>query len=180
MGLKYYSFRVSGVKEKEVAEIKDYLEYLLEKENFSYITTGALKSDYQRIRFYNMFDELGIKPISPLWWCDQKKYLRELIRRNIEFIITRIAAHGLPIEIMGKIVDEKIIDTIIAKSEKYGFNPAFEGGEAETLVVYSPLFNSRICIEGEIVSKGVNAELIIRRAWLENRKARECLKIRVL
>ncbi|MCE4606441.1 MAG: diphthine--ammonia ligase [Desulfurococcales archaeon] len=177
MGLKYYSFQVSGIKEKEVSEIKDYLRYVLEEEGFSYITTGALKSDYQRIRFYNIFNELGVKPISPLWWCDQEKYLWDLVRVNIEFIITRTAAYGFPINIIGKIVDEALIDVIIAKSKKYGFNPAFEGGEAETLVVYSPLYRKRICIDGEIELKGVNAELVIQKAWLDDTGVKECIKI---
>ncbi|MEB3756247.1 MAG: diphthine--ammonia ligase [Desulfurococcales archaeon] len=177
MGLKYYSFQVSGTKEKEVTEIRNYLQYVLENEQFSYITTGALRSDYQRIRFYNIFNELGVKPISPLWWCDQEKYLRDLIKTKIEFIITRIAAYGLPVNVIGKIVDEDIIDIITAKSRIYGFNPAFEGGEAETLVIYSPLYKKRICIEGQIKSKDVFAELIIRRAWLDDIEARECIKI---
>jgi diphthine-ammonia ligase len=179
MGLRHYSFPVSGIKEKEVKEIKHYLLYLKEIEEFSYITTGALKSDYQRIRFYNVFNDLSIKPISPQWWCNQEKYLKELARVDIQFIITRIAAYGLPVDYVGKIVDDATIDEIISISRKYGFNSAFEGGEAETLVVYSPLYRKRICIEGEILSKGMNAELLIRKAWLDDINRDKCIIIQV-
>ncbi|MEB3757334.1 MAG: diphthine--ammonia ligase [Desulfurococcales archaeon] len=179
LGLKHYWIRVSGLKEIEVDEIRKGLERILRTEDFTYVTTGALRSDYQKVRFYSVFNELGLKPISPQWWCDQGKYLERLVDYGVEFILTRVAAYGLPVEFIGKIVEREMVERILLLASKYGFNPAFEGGEAETLVLYTPLYKKRLCIEGEIIRKGFGGELLIKKAWLgDNSSGDRCLIIR--
>jgi diphthine-ammonia ligase len=179
LGLKHYWIKVSGIKEIEVEEIRNGLERVLREEDFSYVATGALKSDYQKMRFNSVFDELGLKPLNPQWWCDQSKYMRSLVDYGVEFIITRVAAFGLPLEFIGKIVDKKMVERILRLADKYGFNPAFEGGEAETLVLYMPLYKKRLCIEGSIVRKGFGGELLISRAWLnDGMSSSECVIVR--
>ncbi|MEM3244998.1 MAG: ATP-binding protein, partial [Metallosphaera sp.] len=39
-------------------------------------------------------------------------------------------------------------------SRKYKFNPAFEGGEAETFVLYAPLFKRKLIVEGKPIKLG--------------------------
>ena len=47
---------------------------------------------------------------------------------------------------MGRKIDEKCIDDLIRLNEKVGINLAFEGGEAETLVLDGPIFKKRVKI----------------------------------
>ncbi|QKQ99651.1 diphthine--ammonia ligase [Metallosphaera tengchongensis] len=114
------------------------------------ILTGALLSDYQRMNINLIAHDLGLKTYSPLWRKDQERYMRELIRYGFEFIITSASAYGFPFELVGKVVTQTDVEKIISRAKAFGFNPAFEGGEAETFVVSAPLFQRRLNVEGEI------------------------------
>ncbi len=120
----------------------------------THVVSGALLSDYQRQRMGWVAERIGLKPINPLWRIDQEMYMRRLVRDGFEFILIRVAAFGLGPELLGKVVDEKMVDDIIKKAKRYGFNPAFEGGEAETLVLKAPAYKLRLKVEGEVVSRG--------------------------
>lgn len=113
------------------------------------VVAGALLSDYQRLRFSMAAEEVGLKTYTPLWRKDQEKYMRSLIREGFKFIIISIQAYGVPEKFLGKVLTEADIDEIIKLSKIYGFNPGFEGGEAETLVVDAPLFRYRLEVKGE-------------------------------
>ncbi|RLI99735.1 MAG: diphthine--ammonia ligase [Candidatus Aenigmatarchaeota archaeon] len=131
----------------ELFILKQTLSDAISKYDIEGIVTGALLSDYQRMRINFIAEELGLPVYSPLWRKDQAEYMRELVRDGFKFIITSISVMGLSRDFIGKIVDEYIIERIIEVAERYGFNPAFEGGEAETLVVEAPLFKGRIIIK---------------------------------
>ena len=119
-----------------------------------YLVTGALLSDYQRQRLGAWSEEAGLVPVNPLWRIDQAKYMRALVRQGFEFILTRVAAYGLGPEWLGRVITEEDVEEIIRLAERYGFNPAFEGGEAETLVVKAPLYKKRLKVKGEKVYRG--------------------------
>ncbi len=112
------------------------------------IVSGALLSDYQRLRFSIIAEEEGLKTYTPLWRKNQAEYMRSLIREGFEFIVVSISAMGLPPSILGKPITLRDVEDIIRLAEKYGFNPAFEGGEAETLVLDAPLFRMKLMVEG--------------------------------
>ncbi|MET1159940.1 MAG: diphthine--ammonia ligase [Thermoprotei archaeon] len=132
------------------------------------VVSGAVLSDYQRFRFMYVADKLGLKVYTPLWGVNQENYLLELIDNGIEFIIVSISAYGFPPEYLGKVITREIARQILRLARKYGFNPSFEGGEAETLVVYAPLFKNRLVVEGEVVSKGPwNHIYIIKNVYLQ-------------
>ncbi len=118
-----------------------------------YIITGALRSDFQRIRFNFIASEYGLKVISPLWRKNQEYYLREIVRHGIEFTLISISVKGLPPKYLGKALNEEDIEEIIRLSRIHGFNPAFEGGEAETLVLDAPLFKKRLVLEDYKISR---------------------------
>ncbi|MCE4617369.1 MAG: diphthine--ammonia ligase [Desulfurococcales archaeon] len=167
MGLRNLSYIVSGEKEIEVEEIKSALRDAAEKFGFDYLVVGALRSDYQRLRLEVVGEEIGVKLVSPAWWCNQEVYLRVLVDSGVEFVLTRVAAYGLKTGFLGRVVDEDMVDNIILLSRKFGFNPAFEGGEAETLAVYTPLYRNRLCFDADIVRMGDVAELRFNRVWLD-------------
>lgn len=152
MGFRLYYFTTSGEKDKELDDLRKAFKYLKEQ-GVKGIVTGALLSDYQRLNINIIADEIGLKTFSPLWRKDQASYLRELVRDGFKFIITSATAYGFPFHLLGKVIDENDVEEIIKSSEKYGFNPAFEGGEAETFVVYAPLFKRELKVEGELIKR---------------------------
>jgi diphthamide synthase (EF-2-diphthine--ammonia ligase) len=63
-----------------------------------------------------------------------------------------------------------LLDEIITLNSKYGMHLAFEGGEAETLVLDCPIFNKRIKIlESSNVWDRDNGYLLITKAELEKK-----------
>lgn len=142
---------------EEESEIKTLESAIIDAINLYHIealVTGALLSDYQRMNIEMLCDELNLPVLSPLWRRDQEDYLLELLDLGIEFIITSITVMGLSPRLLGKVITQRDVEEIIASSRKYGFNAAFEGGEAETLVVNSPLFTKRLCVKGKVVREG--------------------------
>ena len=112
------------------------------------VVSGALRSDYQRIRYLSVTDRLGLWHLSPLWHKDQEEYMRSLVREGFRFIVTRVSAYGLPLKLLGRVLDRRDVENIIRLARRHGFNPAFEGGEAETLVVRAPLMKRRLRVRG--------------------------------
>jgi len=142
-----------GYKEKEMDDLRRAL-IEAEKRKIEGIVTGALKSDYQRLNINLVAEELGLKVFSPLWRKNQEEYLRELLEEGFRFIITSASAYGFPLDLVGKEVTKDDVERIIEASRKYGFNPAFEGGEAETFVVDAPFFKRKLKVKGRIIHLG--------------------------
>ena len=112
------------------------------------VVSGALLSDYQRLRFAIVAEELGLRSYTPLWRIDQADYMRSLVREGFKILVLSVSAYGVPENIVGKVLDDSDVERIVQLARVYGFNPAFEGGEAETFVVDAPLFSYRIEVEG--------------------------------
>ena len=141
---------------KEEEALKELLIRVRDSYGVETIVTGAVLSDFQRLRFVSIIEEIGLNLYSPLWRFDQERYLIELIEHGIEFIIVSINTYGLPVKYLGRVLTMRDAYEIIELARKYGFNPSFEGGEAETLVVNAPLFSRRLVVEGEVVVRGLN------------------------
>ncbi len=113
------------------------------------IVSGALLSDYQRIRFSLAAEEAGLKSYTPLWRKSQEEYMRSIVMEGFKVMVLSVQAYGLPENLVGKVLTLSDVEEVIRLSKIYGFNPAFEGGEAETLVVDSPIHRYRIVVKGE-------------------------------
>ncbi|WP_338600336.1 diphthine--ammonia ligase [Sulfolobus tengchongensis] len=149
MGFNLITFNTSGEKEKELEDLRNVLLEAKE-EGAEGIISGALLSDYQRLNISLIAEELGLKTFTPLWRKNQEEYMRWLVREGFKFIITSASAYGFPFNLLGKEITEEDVEKIITSARKYGFNPAFEGGEAETFVIYAPLFKRQLKVEGEL------------------------------
>lgn len=149
MGLKLFTFTTSGEKNLELEDLKRAF-LRAKKEGAEGIVSGALLSDYQRLNISIIAEEVGLKTYAPLWRKNQEEYMRWLVRDGFKFIITSASAYGFPFELLGKIIEIEDIEKIIEASRKYGFNPAFEGGEAETFVTYAPLFKRELKVIGKL------------------------------
>jgi uncharacterized protein (TIGR00290 family) len=163
--------KAMGLKWLYAVGSEDLLEKLLVKAKemgATHVVSGALLSDYQRQRMGYVAKKLGLVPVNPLWRIDQEEYMRMLIKHGFEFILIRVAAEGLGPEFLGKVVDEGMMDRILRLARKYGFNPAFEGCEAETLVLKGPLYKKRLVVRGEARKRGPGDWVyVIKEARLE-------------
>jgi len=119
------------------------------KENFNVegIVHGGILSEFQRKRFEQVSNNLGVTLISPLWKQNQKEYMKNLLKLKFHFLIISATSGGLDESWLGKKITDDDLVTLENLSEKHGFNLSFEGGEAETFVIDCPLFSYPIKIQ---------------------------------
>ncbi len=164
--------RVSGIKEREVEELARILEEVRGETGFEALSVGVLASRYQERRIRAIAERLGVEVWAPAWDADPEEYMRLLVREGFRFIITRISVMGLPPRLLGRVIGEEEVEEIIRLSRKYGFHAAFEGGEAETLVVDAPHYRSRLRVHGRPVRLGpYEWELAVDRVELEPKQS---------
>jgi len=131
------------------------------------VVCGAIASNYQRKRIEKVCKELKLKLLTPLWGKDPEELLREMLKNKFEIIITSVSAEGFDEEWLGRKIDEKCVENLIRLKKKFGVNIAFEGGEAETIVLDCPIFKRKILItKAERVWKGDSGIFEIRDAKL--------------
>lgn len=158
-----------GVKEEELNDLEETLLRLKGK-GVEAVYSGALESVYQKSRIDNICEKLELKSISPLWHKNPIEYMQEIVNLGFEVIITSVSAYGLTKEWLGKKITQETIDEIIELNKKYGIHPAFEGGEAETLVLDGPNFDRKIVIdEAEKMWNYDNGTYNIKKAHLEEK-----------
>ncbi len=160
--------KTKGEKEVELRDLKQALKLAKQKYGIEGIVTGALFSTYQRDRIERVADTLGLKIFSPLWHKSQEQEMQELLENGFEFILTSVAAEGLDKGWLNRKIDQKALEELKQIQLKNRMNMAFEGGEAESLVLDCPLFKKKLVIEKtEIVEESRNvARMIIQKAKL--------------
>ncbi len=149
MGLNSISIPIfSQDRAGEEEEVKKSLKKLIEEYDIDYIVAGLLGSYAQKMLLQEIAEDMGINLYTPLWGRDRSRYLLELIDNGIEFMITSITTWGLPpSHFLGKIISRELAIEILRRARIYGFDPCFEGGEAETFVVNAPLYRFRLCLD---------------------------------
>jgi diphthine-ammonia ligase len=164
-----------GEKEEELVDIRDSVLSARKKFSFDFIGSGGLSSEYQRSRLQKIADEIGISSLAPLWGIDQKQYLRTLVSEEFNFILTSVSAAGLDDRWLGKVIDEIAAEELLSLAGKYRFNAAFEGGEAETLVLDCPLFLKKKMeiLESEKFWDGSRGRLVIKKVRLTYKQSQE-------
>jgi ABC transporter with metal-binding/Fe-S-binding domain ATP-binding protein len=150
MGVGWERLPVSGEKEVEVKELQQKIALLKGKLALDAICTGAIASRYQRERVATLCSELGLAEFSPLWGEQEESLLKELLSLGFEVYFSSVSAEGLGREWLGSRLDEERIKSLLGLNRRYGINVSGEGGEYETFVCDSPLFQKRIrVIEAE-------------------------------
>ncbi len=139
-----------GYKEKELIDLKKALVKSINEFGVEGIVTGAIRSVYQASRVQRLCDELGLWCFNPLWLESQEVVLKEVLNNNIKAIISSVAGYPLTRDFLGKELDSEVINKLISYNNI--INPAGEGGEIETTVIDSPLFNKRIVIRNSMIS----------------------------
>lgn len=168
LGLPLVIGHTEGEKETELGDIASAIEGARNEFSFDTIASGGIASKYQRSRIDEIAKQLGLKAEAPLWGINQISYLQKLVSSHYKFILTSVSAEGLDKSWLGREIDQRSVQEIIRLSKKYGFNPAFEGGEAETLVLDCPLFERETLriLQSEVDWRGNYGRLLIRKAEL--------------
>jgi asparagine synthase (glutamine-hydrolysing) len=168
-GIPIVEAETHGKKEEELEDLKKALEKAKNQYKIKGIVTGALHSTYQKERIEKIAASLGLEVFSPLWHSDQEKYMRDITSSGFKFILTKISAEGLDKSWLNRVITEKDVEKLVEIDKKIGINIAFEGGEAESLMIDGPIFKKSIKItdfeideESKIVAtlRIKNAELI--------------------
>ncbi|MCK5290085.1 MAG: TIGR00289 family protein [Candidatus Aenigmarchaeota archaeon] len=146
IGIKLIKKETDAEKEEELSDLEDVLSVVAE--DVDAVVTGAFFSNYQKERIDKICEKLGLESAAPLWQKDAEKTITEMVESGFKIIITKVAAEGLGEEWLGREIDRDAIDELVELNRKHKISIVGEGGEFETLVLDSPLFEKRI----EIVS----------------------------
>ena len=169
MDIPIISIETDGIKEAELEDLKKGFQKL-KTLGIEAIYTGALYSVYQKSRIEKLADEVGLEVISPYWHVDELEYMRMIVSLGFEVIISGVAAYGLDEKWLGRKIDDECIDDLLKLNDKVGLNIAFEGGEAETLVIDGPIFKKRVKILEDESHWHVDSGLyVIKKAVLEEK-----------
>jgi len=141
-----------GVEEKELDDLKKLIEKV--RDDIDVIVAGGIASSYQAKRIKKICSELGLKFYAPLWDFSGERVWGRLFNDGFKVILTKISCEGLGKEWLGKVIDKKMFEEMKRLSRKHGFRIDFEGGEAETSVVYMPGFRKEIKIKFDVESEG--------------------------
>ena len=81
--------------ETEIEELQNLVAKAKKDFGIDGFVHGGLFSNYQKIRFETIGNNLNLKVLSPLWHINQKNYLKELLQSKFKFIITSVSSAGL-------------------------------------------------------------------------------------
>lgn len=152
----------SEMRNEEVNELLRGLKRILREVAFTGLVSGVIASDYQRSRVDRLCEELGLASLNPLWKKDPYLLLWEELEAGFEMIVTACMAMGLGREWLGSKLTTKSVLRLKALSERYGFNPAFEGGEGETFVLDAPFFHEKLrVVKHKTIWEGSSGRYVI-------------------
>ena len=106
------------------------------------VVSGAILSDYQRLRVEAVAASLGLVSLAPLWRRNQASLLREMAAGGLAAVLVKVAALGLaPEEHLGAALAD-VTPHLCALERRFGCHAAGEGGEFETLTLDAPFFTA--------------------------------------
>lgn len=168
MKLPLLMVKTKGEKEIELKDLERALSLAKKRYKIEGVVSGAIFSTYQRDRVERVCDKLGLKIFSPLWHKPQEMEMRELLAAGFEVIISAVASEGMDKSWLGRKVDKNLIVEMVNLHKKYGTNIAFEGGEAESLVLDCPLFKKKIeLVEfDKVMDSDCSGRIVVKKARL--------------
>lgn len=112
------------------------------------MASGAIASDYQRLRVEEVAGRLGLASLAYLWHAPQAALLRGMIDGGLQAILVKTAALGLePARHLGLGI-AALAPHLATLRDRFGCNVCGEGGEYETLTLDCPLFaHGRIVLD---------------------------------
>jgi len=163
--------RYEGTPGDEVEDLYALLKRVKDETGCEGVSSGAIFSDYQRVRVEHVCERLGLKSLAYLWHMDQKQLYDEMIASGVEAILIKVAGAGLvPQKHCGKSLKE-MRDTLWGLNSRFGVHVCGEGGEFETFTLDCPLYRRRIVLkEHELVEEsGDVGYLVIKELGLADK-----------
>jgi asparagine synthase (glutamine-hydrolysing) len=168
-GIPLVERETKGEKEKELEDLGKAVKEAVERHGIEGIVSGAIHSNYQRMRLEKIADKAGIKSFSPLWHTNEEGMLKAMLKEGFRVMVIKTAAAGME-GFAGKVITDRLISELMKVREKHGISIAGEGGEFETLVLDAPLFRKRISCEGyEVRGRGSVKEVSLKGCRLEEK-----------
>jgi ABC transporter with metal-binding/Fe-S-binding domain ATP-binding protein len=154
----------------EMKDLQRALVKMKSRDEFSGLVTGAVASDYQKTRFDNMCDAIGLKTYSPLWHKNPRLLVDDLKKSGFRIILTAVAAKGLDESWLGRELTETEWPKLERLSKIHGIHLTGEGGEYESFVLDTPHFSKRIEIEKSRKEwYGDSGRMVIEKASLRDK-----------
>ena len=151
----------------ELGGLEESLRVLKRDEGVDGLVTGAVASDYQKSRFDNLCERVGLKSFSLLWHKKPEVLVADLIGAGFRIVVSGVAAAGLDRSWLGKELTALEWGKLKELSIRSGLHLSGEGGEYETFVIDAPNFSQSVSIlRSESVWDGQSGRLIIQDASL--------------
>lgn len=131
-------------EETEVTILNDAFEAAREDHGAETIVSGAVASEYQRVRIERAAHRTGLKSHTPIWHKDPLAILDTLVDGGFDVRFSAVAAWGLDERWLGRQLDQQARDDLADLEDRYRIQPGGEGGEYETVVLDAPMFDKRI------------------------------------
>jgi ABC transporter with metal-binding/Fe-S-binding domain ATP-binding protein len=144
--------RSKGIENEELKDLRELIKRV--RGRVDVIVAGGIASSYQGKRIKKICNDLGLEFYAPLWDYDGERVWRELLDRKFKVILTKISCEGLGREWLGRVIDKKGFEGLRKIADKYKFRVDFEGGEAESAVLFMPEFKKEIRVKYSIKSEG--------------------------
>jgi len=119
----------------EVEDLRALVKSMKENYGIEGVISGAVFSDYQRLRVENVCSSLDIISFAPLWHLDQETILDMVTDRGIIAIMCKSCSVGLDETHIGQRIDKDLRAIFTKLHQKHGFHVAGEGGEYESLTL---------------------------------------------
>lgn len=113
---------------------------------------GDIDIDENRAWCEERCKNAGIKSAFPLWQRDRAENIYELVDLGYKCLIKSINNTLLPKELLGKVIDRTVIDTMRSS----GIDICGENGEYHTLVMDGPIFHKPLAYKtGKMIDFGL-------------------------
>ena len=151
----------SKSSENELMVLEIGLKRLLESGViFNGIVSGALASDFQKVRIDRIAESLNIASFSPIWHHSPPIHMRSVIDAGLGAKIVLTAAEGIGPSWLLRELNSESIEELNALSKEFSFNPDGEGGEYETIVVKSFWLKETMPLPKEVLYNSVRSEIV--------------------
>jgi diphthine-ammonia ligase len=135
----------------EVEDLFQLLRQVQREKAIEAVASGAILSDYQRIRIEHVCRRLRLQHFAFLWRKDPWGILKDCKNIGLQAILVKTASIGLlPERHLGRNVNE-IEDDLEELERLYGVHVCGEGGEYETWTLDCPLFEKSMSIESSSI-----------------------------
>ena len=78
--------------------------------------------------------------------------LNDIIKHKIHAVISGVFAEPLDKSYLGKLIDKAMIAKLAKAAQTHSINPAGEGGEIETTVLFAPGFKKKLVVKKSAIT----------------------------